>query len=327
MPDQLVCRLPRPSVITALVAHNDDIYLATRKQVFVVGAGDEAVLLAGNRAEFNNICAMAPWPAGGVVVADRLNGRVSLVGRDGIVSTLTSGFFLLRDICMRPDGCVVVNDTYWLWVLAPDRTARKLAENPTHLTDFVMSGIAACADNSVIVSSCDMAGLLRITTAGTRTTVEYKPPHDFGLPAQGIITDTAGMAVVWRFSYRAFADQAFERLNLATGDVTAIILDPGFELILKASRTTIALDWFGNLLYVGTDYAGDQYIMRADVGMQPGVGAGSQPAWTPTTHKLFPARARACAEAVLAFSGSHVLGALWLHVLGQIPAGALGAPI
>jgi hypothetical protein len=310
--------------ITALVAHNGDIFYATRNEVYLVGAGDEAVLLAGNEeagfvdkkdgkeARFNGIKVMAAWPGGGVVLADYWNHRLRLVGRDGIVSTLADVFWKLRDICVRPDGCVVVCDDCWLYVVTPDGTVAKLVDK-SFKPDKNEMGATARSDNSVVVYT--PTKMRQITAAGTITSFGTNNPSW----RRGMVMDTAGMAVVPCGGGGMFT--SVQRIDPTTNTATELVLSPDFL------GYAITLDWFGNLIYTTNSGGRQQCIVRIDVGMQPGVGAGKQPAWTPTTHKLFPARARACAEDILAFSGSHVLGALWLHVLGQIPAGALGAPI
>jgi hypothetical protein len=304
-------------IITALAAHNNDVYYATPTQVCVVvdGVGvvlagtDEAGFADGKEARFDNIHSMEPWSKGGVVVAEFMEGRVRLVGRDGIATTLATGLPWLSNFCVRPDGGVIVGDRYVLWKITPDGVKTTLI-HPFKL-GFI-NGIAACPDNSVLVADVYSAATKRmvlIAPTGTITTIEtHASPKPIYCPG---MMDTAGMVVGWVTS------RSLQRMDLATNTATELVLTPGFLGL------AMALDWFGNLIYAATD-GSKQQIVRVDVGMQPGVGAGKQPAWTPKTHRLFGARARASAEAVLAFSGSHVLGALWLHVLGQVPAGGLG---
>jgi hypothetical protein len=292
--------------IKAIVAIRDEIFIAMPTRVLVVDGAGIMLVLAGDKeagfadgkpALFDNITDMAAWPGGGVVVTDRQ--RVRVIGLDGVTWTLSS-IANFRSVCVRTDGQTVASAGGDMIIIPHWVTLGQ--------TFHALYGLAAGADNSVVAYDC--LGRLRQTTAAgvTSTIAEI----DTGAMPQssrmkmGVITDTAGMAAVYSYGFAV-------RVNLATGATFPIES-------AQAAMPIMALDWFGNLVFVDTE----QRIMRVDAGFSPGVGAGTQPAWTPATHARFGARARAAAEAVLDFAEHHVLGELWVHVLGQVAPGGLG---
>jgi sugar lactone lactonase YvrE len=250
----------------------------------------------GTRARFSEPFGIVAAPDGTIFVADAGHSdRIRRVARDGVVSTVASGFRTPSGLALAPDGTLYVADTgnHAIRRVDPDGSVSTLAgdgtpgyaDGPTHQARFNGPiGIAVARDGRIFVSDTYNDRIRVIGVDGTVTTLagSGQPGMDDGLADSasfdtptGLAFDARGILYVADTGNRvvrsvdmnghvstpawAHGDGLFRPLGLAVG--------PGNEIYVA--------DEGGRITEIRSDGA-IRTIAGAGVGFRDGSGATAQ---------------------------------------------------